>query len=232
MTRRKNIKLRFFLLLFAFILSACAGPQTFPPVISPTCPVPVQPTVPGVFHTVKKGETLWRISRNYGVNLNELAKFNNISNACKLEVGQKIFIPNELKKETPQTGRLPSHVDFIWPYRGPVISCFQQKKLDTKNCGIDILSRPGAPIRAACAGNVIFSSNNMRGYGKTIIIRHSNTFTTVYTNQSRNLVKAGDYVTQGQTIAYAGSTGRASQSSVHFELRKNGKPQNPLLYLP
>lgn len=191
------------------------------------------PSVPGMFHTVKKGETLWRISQDYQVDLSALADFNKINNICKLEVGQKIYIPDELRRNTPRkNAETSSRVDFIWPYRGQIISCFNQKKLNVNNLGVDILAKPGAAIKAASSGNVIFSSDNLRGYGKTIIIEHSKTFSTVYTNQEENLVKAGDYVTQGQTIAYAGQTGRSVECILHFELRKNNKPQNPLLYLP
>ena len=121
---------------------------------------------------------------------------------------------------------------FIWPYRGSLLTCFNQKKQNVKNHGIDIKARPGAPINAAASGNVIFTSDSMRGYGKTIIIQHKNNFTTIYTNNRKNLVKTGDYVKQGQTIASAGSSGRTTDCIVHFELRKNNKPQNPLYYLP
>ncbi|MDD5745950.1 MAG: LysM peptidoglycan-binding domain-containing M23 family metallopeptidase [Candidatus Omnitrophica bacterium] len=182
---------------------------------------------------VKKGETLWRISRTYNINLDDLARFNRITDTCSIEINQKIFIPDSLRtvprNEQPALG---ATTDFIWPYKGPLASCYNQLNQNVRNQGIDIIARVGSSVNAAAGGNVIFTSENMRGYGKTIIIQHPGNFITTYTNSQENLVKTGDYVKQGQTIAKAGSSGRTSRCIVHFELRKNNRPQNPLLYLP
>ncbi len=186
----------------------------------------------GFYHAVKRGETLWRISRIYSVEMQQIAELNMISDSCKIEVGQKIFIPDSFRKEKKIKQISIHSASFIWPYNGELASCFNQPKKIVKNQGIDIITRPGAAISASEAGNVVFTSSNMRGFGKTIIIEHTEKFSTIYANNQKNLVKAGDYVKQGQTIAYAGSTGRTSRSIVHFELRKNNKAQNPLLYLP
>lgn len=192
----------------------------------------VKTSQPGIYHTIKRGETLWRISRIYAVDLNELTRFNKISNVYKIEAGQKVFIPDSIRRT--KTARKISKIktDFIWPCKGEIASCFSQIKKSVKNQGIDILTRAGTNVNAAASGNVIFTSENMRGYGKAIIIQHAANFTTVYTNNKKNLVKTGDYVRQGQVIAKAGLTGRTSRCIVHFELRKNNKPQNPLLFLP
>ena len=192
----------------------------------------IKTTVAGFYHSVKKGDTLWRISRIYSVAMDRLAEFNKIFNTCKIETGQKIFIPDSFRKTKKIKQPLSTAASFVWPYKGELASCFNQIKKSVKNQGIDIIAKPGASISAAEAGNVIFTSANMRGYGKTIIIEHSENFSTIYANNRENLVKAGDYVKRGQTIAYAGSTGRTSRCVLHFELRKNNKTQNPLLYLP
>ena len=195
-------------------------------------PPAIKTDLPGFFHTVKKGETLWRISRIYSVELERLTEFNKISNSCRIEVGQTIFIPDSLRLTKTIKQPAMKTTSFIWPYNGQLASCFNEFKKNVKNQGIDILTKPGAAISAAEAGNVVFTSSNMRGFGKTIIIEHAHRFSTVYANTQKNLVKSGDYVLKGQTIAYAGSSGRTSRSILHFELRKNNKAQNPLLYLP
>ncbi len=195
-------------------------------------PTAIKTDLAGFYHVVKKGETFWRISHIYSVKMQKLSELNEISNTCRIEIGQKIFIPDSFRK-TRQTD-LPSKktASFIWPYNGELASCFNQLKKRVKNSGIDIITRSGDSISAAEAGNVVFTSSNMRGFGKTIIIEHAQNFSTIYANNHKNLVKSGDYVTQGQTIAYAGSTGRTSRSIVHFEIRRNNKAQNPLFYLP
>jgi lipoprotein NlpD len=191
----------------------------------------IRPTDKGFFHTVKKGETLWGISQYYCVNLNKLAEYNKIYNTKDIEIGQKIFIPDFLAEKNKKCdGELESL--FIWPYKGRILTGFNESRQCVKNRGIDIVAKPGDSINAAAAGNIIFTSDHFRGYGKTIIIEHSSDFFTVYANNKENLVKTGDYVRQGQVIAKAGSTGRAQSCLVHFELRKNNKPQNPVLYLP
>ncbi len=221
------------LIIACVILTAgCAAKKSIRPLPDLKAPPVIKTTLPGFYHTVKKGQTLWRISKIYSVDMERLAEFNKISNTRRIEVGQKIFIPNSLRKTKKIKQPLTTAASFEWPYRGELVSCFNQTKKNVKNHGIDIIAKPGACISAAEAGNVIFTSANMRGYGKTIIIEHSENFSTIYAHNQENLVKTGDFVKRGQTIAYAGSTGRTSRCVLHFELRKNNKTQNPLLYLP
>ncbi|MFH1665947.1 MAG: peptidoglycan DD-metalloendopeptidase family protein [Elusimicrobiota bacterium] len=214
------------------LTTGCSTKKPVSSVYSLKTPPQIKPTINGFYHSVKKGETLWRISQIYSINIERLAEINKISNTCKIENGQKIFIPDSFQDTKNIKQPLNQTTSFVWPYRGDLSSCFNQIKKNVNNLGIDIIAKPGASIGAAEAGNVVFTSANMRGYGKTIIIVHNENFSTIYANNQKNLVKTGDYVQQGQTIAYAGSTGRTSGCVVHFELRKNNKAQNPLLYLP
>lgn len=213
-----------------FTAGCSAGPRSSAVVKTVTV---VPQGTKGEYHIVRRGETLWSISRCYSVNLNELADFNRIDNAKSIEVGQKIFIPEKLQMQQPIANPQcrPGSI-FDWPYKGYVVLGFNELKQDVLNQGIDIAARPGASVSAAAAGNIVFTSQNLRGYGKTIIISHADDYMTVYSNNEENLVKTGDFVRQGQVIAKAGSTGRASSCLVHFELRKKNKPQNPILYLP
>ena len=96
--------------------------------------------------------------------------------------------------------------------------------------GLDIANKHGTPIRAADAGEVIFSGW-WDGYGKAIVIDHGRRTTTVYGHMSRIYKKVGAIVAKGQTIGLVGSTGYSTGPHLHFEVRKNGKPVNPIKFL-
>ena len=97
--------------------------------------------------------------------------------------------------------------------------------------GITIANKTGTPVKAAAAGTVEYASNGLRGYGNLVIVRHAGGFLSIYGHNHKLLVKQGQAVKQGQTIAEMGSSD-ASRVAVYFELRQNGKPVNPLGALP
>jgi murein DD-endopeptidase MepM/ murein hydrolase activator NlpD len=97
--------------------------------------------------------------------------------------------------------------------------------------GVDIVAEAGTAVRAADDGAVIFAGR-LRGYGNAVIIGHSGGYVTVYGHNQRNLVRDGDAVARGQVIAELGSTGRTTGPNLHFEVRYQGQPRNPLAYLP
>lgn len=197
-----------------------------------------------VYHKVKKGETLWRISKKYDVPLEELAKVNNIKDVTQIKEGQTLIIPrpsrnvsdasipeeNSVEKNVSSDFNEFEHPDFIWPAQGPVVSGFGLRGKHFHK-GIDIDGRVGDPIYAAADGEVAFSGW-MRGYGNVIIIKHANDFSTVYAHNQINLVHQGDRVRKGQLIARMGRTGNAQGSHLHFEIRYRGKAVNPITYLP
>jgi murein DD-endopeptidase MepM/ murein hydrolase activator NlpD len=124
---------------------------------------------------------------------------------------------------------------YIWPVRGRISSQFGYRfhpvlKKNKYHSGIDIASPRGTPILAADSGIVIFSGYN-GGYGKMLTIDHGIGYSTVYGHASALLVGYGQKVTKGQKIALVGSTGLSTGPHLHFEVRKNGVPQNPLSYL-
>ena len=188
------------------------------------------PAMPGVYHEVVRGETLWGIANVYNINLAELVKTNRLPDASKIEVGQLIFIPEA--NEKPKVAVFAKDKGFIWPVKGSVVSYFGSTKDMVKNKGIDIAAHEGASIVASRGGKVTFASDNLKGYGKTIIIDHLDGFETVYAYNSQNLVAVSDKVGQGDVIANAGKTGRAEKAMLHFEIRKKSDPQNPFYYLP
>jgi len=120
---------------------------------------------------------------------------------------------------------------FTWPVRGEVISPFGSKVGRVVNKGIDIQAGEGADVRAARAGRVVYCDSHFKGFGKTVILDHGDKYQTVYAYNSDILVKVGDAVERNSIIAKAGRTGRARESMLHFEIRKDGEPQNPFYYL-
>lgn len=137
-------------------------------------------------------------------------------------------LPGLLPESTMQT----SHTGFVWPLRvGKVTSLFGTRKRDFHE-GLDIRANRGTPIYAARDGVVIYSARRIRGYGNMIVIKHEDSFATVYAHNRKNLVKRGTRVTQGQILGYVGATGKATGPHLHFEIRKGEVAQDPLLYLP
>lgn len=128
-------------------------------------------------------------------------------------------------------GKVKSAGSFAWPIKGDIISYFGSKTDRVKNKGIDISAREGSSVRAAKSGRVVLCDEWLKGLGKTIILDHGNNFQTVYAYNSLIMVNLGDMVEQNSIIAKAGKTGRAKEPSLHFEIRKDGEPQNPFYYL-
>jgi murein DD-endopeptidase MepM/ murein hydrolase activator NlpD len=120
---------------------------------------------------------------------------------------------------------------FRWPVRGRIISGFGTKPNGEKNDGINLAVPEGTSVKAAEAGTVIYSGNELEGYGNLILVRHADGWVSAYAHNSNLKVKRGDQVRRGQTVATAGSSGSVNSPQVHFELRKGAKPVNPLDYL-
>jgi lipoprotein NlpD len=126
-----------------------------------------------------------------------------------------------------QPERDPEAIEFSWPARGKVLAGFSE----SSNKGLDIGGRPGDPVLAAAPGRVMYTGTGIRGYGKLIVIKHDNNFNSVYAHNREILVKEGQNVTRGQRIAELGDTD-ADAPKLHFEIRKSGKPVDPMRYLP
>jgi len=118
-------------------------------------------------------------------------------------------------------------VGWTWPTRGQLIAHFNHGG----NKGIDIAGKSGQPVLASASGKVVYAGSGLRGYGKLIIIKHNRTFLSAYAHNRRILVKEGQKVTKGEKVAEMGDTD-AKQVELHFEIRRFGKPVDPLKYLP
>lgn len=125
-------------------------------------------------------------------------------------------------------GAASSASAWIWPARGPLLHGFNQ---GSNPKGVAIGGQAGEPVIASAAGKVVYSGSGLRGYGKLIIIKHSDEYLSVYAHNRVLLVKEGERVTKGQKIAEMGSSG-AERVALHFEIRRLGKPVDPLKYLP
>ncbi|MCB5189445.1 peptidoglycan DD-metalloendopeptidase family protein [Methylobacillus arboreus] len=134
-------------------------------------------------------------------------------------------------EQTATASSATSNIDGIqwaWPTNGKVIAGFNDSA-STK--GLDIGGTMGQPIHAAAPGKVIYSGADLRGYGKLVIIKHDNTYLSVYAHNSNILVKEGQQVTRGQKIAEMGNTD-SDKVKLHFEIRRQGKSVDPAKYLP
>jgi lipoprotein NlpD len=119
-------------------------------------------------------------------------------------------------------------LNWMWPAKGKVVTEFS----DAANLkGIDIAGAAGQPVYASAAGRVVYAGSGLRGYGKLIIIKHNATYLSAYAHNSAILVKEGQQVARGQEIAEMGDTD-ANRVSLHFEIRRFGKPMDPEKYLP
>ncbi len=199
------------------------------PYIKPVIPKSI--ALPGIYHKVVRGETLWKISKMYNISLDELTQVNRIGDNTAIEVGQQIFIPNYFRPQALVV-KYSDNDDFIWPIRGRIVGSFGQTINNMLNKGINITPYGSGDIIASRAGRVVFLNDNFAGLGKTIILDHEDGFFTVYSLSSEVFVRAGDNIKKGAVIARLGSLNLGRNKYLHFEVRKGHIPQNPMFYLP
>ncbi|VVE45072.1 Murein hydrolase activator NlpD [Pandoraea cepalis] len=216
--------------------------------------------VPAGYYRVKPGDRLYRIALENGQNYRDIARWNNIQNADQIEVGQVLRVKppagdtgtplpaplagNNVASVPPAVVTPPAsasataapsapsavssgELQLSWPAKGNVVGRFD----DSKNKGLNIGGTVGEPVYAAGAGKVVYSGAGLRGYGNLVIIKHDATFLTAYAHNRTLLVKEGDSVTRGQKIAEMGNSD-ADRVMLHFEVRRDGKPVDPMKYLP
>ncbi|HHT9115151.1 MAG: LysM peptidoglycan-binding domain-containing protein [Planctomycetes bacterium] len=203
-----------------------------------------QPPISGgkTTYTVKKGDTLWHISKSFGVSVETILRANHITNTKDLEVGQILTIPNSGKSYTSSaahssyapvsnvTGGV-SPKGFIWPVKGQVVSQFNEIRNGIKNMGIYILPQPRQNVVAAKKGTVEAITDADDGT-LVIVIKHDGGTRTIYGCRSNPMVGEGSYVEQGQPIASISQTGTGKPPEINFKIYVKDKPVNPLSYLP
>jgi lipoprotein NlpD len=129
--------------------------------------------------------------------------------------------------QKPEDGGEPDAIAWMWPASGRVLAGFSE----ATNKGVDIFGKVGDPVFASAGGRVVYSGVGLRGYGKLVIIKHNQTYLSAYAHNSNILVKEGQNVARGQKIAEIGNSD-SPQTKLHFEIRRLGKPVDPLKFLP
>ncbi len=201
------------------------------------------------YYRVQQGDTLYGIAKRVGHDYRKLAAWNHISYPYTITPGQSIRLfpanyrgsekssshnkypskpsKNTVAKKNQRNSKKTLKINWQWPIRGVIAKNFSQ----TGRKGLDIFGKYGEPVRAAAGGKIVYSGRGLIGYGNLVIVKHSESLLSAYANNSRLLVREGDAVQKGQAIAEVGKNA-VKRSSLHFEIRKDGKPVNPILYLP
>ncbi|MBT8058094.1 MAG: peptidoglycan DD-metalloendopeptidase family protein, partial [Gammaproteobacteria bacterium] len=134
--------------------------------------------------------------------------------------------PASSRSKTPTS---TDHNKWLWPTEGRVVSAFRAN--DPTRNGIEIGGKEGQPVRATASGEVVYSGSGLIGYGELIIVKHSERLLSAYAHNRKRLVAEGQRVKAGERIAEMGRNDR-NKAILHFEIRLNGSPRNPLEYLP
>ena len=241
------------------------------------------------YHVVQPGDTLYNLSKEYGVSVQDIQQQNPGIDPYNLQPGDQLKIPrlpNQIAADAGQGKAKPkadqpkerpkpaanadappaptkdaakqsqkprtdkntplspapaaaaaapkNQARFIWPVAGGKVTArFGDQEADgVVSHGMEISATDGAPVLAAADGKVILASDQFKGYGNMIVVRHSDNFFTIYSFNKKMLVKKGDDVKRGQQIAEVGQTGRAVTPTLHFQVRIGSKAVDPLTYLP
>lgn len=213
------------------------------------------------YYTVKPGDTLIHIGLENGQSARDIARWSGVENPNRIEVGQVLrVVPPEVNPASASAGVVvspvarsaaamqssaapaavvpdksqgsaghsgPDEISWIWPTSGAVLAGFNE----VKNKGLDIGGKLGDPVLAAADGRVVYVGAGLRGYGNLIILKHNNIYLTAYAHNQTLLIKEEQMVRKGQKIAEMGSSD-ADRVKLHFELRRQGKPVDPISYLP
>lgn len=197
-------------------------------------------------HTVASGDTLWSLSRRYGVSVDDLARANELPDPDLLSIGDRLVIPGRVGSGSAPAagadtidgrtlaaarGDLPANA-WVWPVSGgEVMSSFGARRGQQTHHGVDIRATSGQPVLAAFAGTVVYAGGGMSDYGNAVILDHGNGLTSLYGHNEELLVREGERVTRGQTIARAGRSGNATTVHLHFEVRRYAEALDPMRFL-
>lgn len=212
------------------------------------------------YHTVEAGQTLYSIAWTYGYDYRVVAKWNKIKAPYTVHLGQRIRVApppefdarlagrgksdsqndNNVKsgvglsrqygKKTVNNGtKFTKKINWQWPVSGKVVDDSSDSR--TGRIGINILGSINQPVFAAAGGEVVYSGSGLRGYGNLVIIKHDDVYLSAYAHNNRLLVKEGESINKGQKIATMGNSG-TDKVMLHFEIRRDGKPIDPLRQLP
>lgn len=233
----------------AAVLAGCAAALSWNPGgASPrtTQPAVVPEPIPGRY-VVKPGDTLYSIAWRYGLDYHDVATWNGIGSDYLIKPGETLVLaaPQQSRSTHATANPRPAKdsaapaasdyfppsgpLTWMWPTKGVVVRTFHAGDVLSK--GIDISGTQGQVVHAAAPGKVVYSGSGIVGYGHLIIVKNSDRFLSAYADNARMLVHEGDVVKAGEAIATMGLD-RNGHPLLHFEIRYNGKPVNPMDYLP
>lgn len=200
-----------------------------------------------VYHRVRPGDTLSRISKAYGVGVQRIARANHVRDPARIEVGQRLLIPGatrelpvdvitprDINATAPHHGEFPrsdGRRPFSWPIDAGTVSSGFGPRGKHFHDGIDIAAPIGTGVFAAADGEVIYA-DKLSGYGNVLIIRHADGYATVYAHNRENRAREGARVRRGQLIATVGESGHTTGPNLHFEVRQDNIARNPIYFLP
>lgn len=246
--------LRVLLVVVLSVVLVGCGPAGYAPVVDAW----TSPTAQSSGYRVKKGDTLYSIAWAFGLDFRALAAANNLRSPYEIEPGQVLRMTTTARGQAPKASTRPTPTQpaatsrrrtssakpvqrpkvyrtvnapvgrWRWPARGKIVERFSWKP--TGNKGIDIAGRLGSPVRASGPGVVVYSGDGVRGYGNLLIIKHNDSYLSAYAFNQRMLVKVGARVRANQPIATMGRN-NAGRVMLHFEIRRNGRPVDPMRYL-
>ena len=234
------------LAVLAMMLAGCGSSRVVRG--SSNGPVSVSTPKPGVTTTVRRGQTLYRIATDNGISARDLAAWNGIPPPYTIYPGQRLRLypggssstqvasrssrsaaSPPPRRAAPVVAPVSSPFTWRWPADGALLSGYVAG--ETTKQGIDIGGNAGQPVRAAADGIVVYSGSGLVGYGELVIIKHNDQWLSAYGHNRARQVNEGQVVKAGQQIAEMGHSG-AARDMLHFEIRYNGKPVDPLSYLP
>jgi len=204
----------------------------------------------GQWYVVQQGETLAEIAHRAGVPEEDLLEVNGLKSASDVVPGRMIFVLSGPGSHPDAGGPVPpaappvaegaSAADathrpasrFRWPVDAPRVTSLFGSRWGRPHEGIDLQAAIGTPVYAADGGEVVYAGNTVRGYGNMIVLKHADGLMTVYAHNSVLLVKVGQHVSSGQRIALSGQSGHATGPHIHFEVRRDQVPRDPLQFLP
>lgn len=193
-----------------------------------------QPVSTGTY-TVRAGDTLYAIATRNGMAVRELAKLNNIGSDYRIYPGQVLRLSRTVAPKRPVTATTPiggrpavipppTNIKWNWPTVG---SSYAATTRPNGGVGLVINGNSGQEIRAAAAGRVVYTGSGLLGYGQLIIIKHDEVYLSAYGHTQSVLVREGEQLVAGQTIATMGG-GPTGIPMLYFEIRVNGQPTDPL----
>jgi murein DD-endopeptidase MepM/ murein hydrolase activator NlpD len=194
-------------------------------------------------YTVVRGDTLESVARRNSIQPRSLALLNGLREPYRLQPGQVLVLPGPAAGQAPEggpaappwpRGTLPSGPApaFGWPVAGRIVDGFGPKEAGRRNDGVNIAAGEGDPVLATADGLVVYAGDDLAGYGNLLLVQHAGGWVSAYAHLSRLLVQEEQNVAKGQQIADAGSTGAVDRAQLHFELRHDGSPVDPLSVLP